>query len=234
VARYDQLITAMNGVEQNYHHADVLPGSLDSPILDLLNVRYIILPRIIPQDQVAPWFDRPLNVVYADNQVQVLDNPSALPRAWLVHSARQVEPGEAAPMLAAAQVDPRQVALLEESPPGLDPEDDPGQDQVSFLESNPDQVRLSVSSPINALLVTSEVYYPAWRAYIDGQQTPVLVADAALRSVKVPAGVHLVEFRYESSALTIGLFFTLVSTGVLVALALLSSGRVRRWFTSRE
>jgi hypothetical protein len=228
VARYDRLMAALNGEEQNYHHADVLPGRLDSPLLDLLNVRYIVLPRVIPQDQLPPGFDRQLNVVYADDQVQVLDNPTALPRAWLVHSARQVAPGEAATLLGSGEVDPRQVALLEQPPPALGADPGPGLDRVSFLQSDTDQVWLRTTSPTDALLVASEVYYPAWRAYVDGQPEPVLVADEALRAVSVPAGEHVVEFRYQSGALTIGVLITSSSAILLAALVALASGRVRR------
>jgi hypothetical protein len=228
VARYDRLIAALNGEEQNYHHADVLPGALDSPLLDLLNVRYIVLPRVIPRDQVAPRFDRQLNVVYSDDQVQVLDNPTALPRAWLVHQAQQVAPGQAAPLLATGEVDPRHVALLEQSPPGLGPEPAAGLDQVSFLDSAADQVRVRTSSPTDALLVSSEVYYPAWHAYVDGRPAPVLVADEALRAVSVPAGDHQVELRYESLMLAVGLIVTVSSAIVLATLVAMTSGTVRR------
>ena len=54
-------------------------------------------------------------------------------------------------------------------------------------------------------MVLSEVYYPAWRAYVDGRPAPVLVADGLLRAVEVPAGEHEVEFRYESWALWAGI-----------------------------
>ncbi|MGH2562339.1 MAG: hypothetical protein ACRDJH_25035, partial [Thermomicrobiales bacterium] len=45
LARYVEYVRALNdGVELNYHDAVVLPAGVDSPLLDLLNVRYIVVP----------------------------------------------------------------------------------------------------------------------------------------------------------------------------------------------
>ena len=44
LARYDEFMAALNGHPQNYHHTDVFDTGLDSPLLDVLNVRYIVVP----------------------------------------------------------------------------------------------------------------------------------------------------------------------------------------------
>ena len=41
-------------------------------------------------------------------------------------------------------------------------------------------------------MVLSEVYYPSWKAYVDGYPTHLYVADGALRAVAVPPGDHIV------------------------------------------
>jgi hypothetical protein len=46
LARYDEYIGALNGRSQGYHDTDVVPQGLDSPLLDLLNVRYVVGPRL--------------------------------------------------------------------------------------------------------------------------------------------------------------------------------------------
>ena len=115
IARYGDLIDALNGQPQNYHQADVYPSGLDSPLVDVLGVRYILMPSVLAADQVAPSFNRPLTRAYADDTVQILENPSAFPRAWLVHAAVQVPPETAA---AAITSDPPP-----ESAPRRDPRD---------------------------------------------------------------------------------------------------------------
>ncbi len=55
------------------------------------------------------------------------------------------------------------------------------------------QVRLDK----NSLVVFSEVMFPGWRAYLDGQSVPLFTADHVFRAVVVPAGGHTVEFDYQ-------------------------------------
>jgi hypothetical protein len=228
VARYDQLMAALNGHPQNYHHTDVFASGLDSPLLDILNSRYVIVPAHPAQDQLTPHFQRALPTVYADANVRVLENPSALPRAWLVHSAQQVATGQALEALAAGTIDPRYVALLEEPSPPLARPDGSSQDQVRISGGAADRIRLEAKSSAAGLIVLSEVYYPAWHAYVDGQPTQVYVADHALRAVAVPAGQHTVEMRYESAALSAGLIISVAAAAVLLGLAIGTARAARR------
>jgi uncharacterized membrane protein YfhO len=86
--------------------------------------------------------------------------------------------------------------------------------------------RASTSTP--ALLIASEVAYPAWRAYLDGQPVPIRTADVALRAVDVPPGQHQVEMRYESPALRLGLAISVIAAFLLAVVAILHIA-----FTSR-
>jgi hypothetical protein len=218
LARYDELMAALNGHAQNYHHTDVFDTGLDSPLLDLLNVRYIVISATTAQDQVAPRFQRALQPVYEDENVRVLENPAAWPRAWMVHAAEQVQSGQGVQSLAANIADLRQVALLEEPLPPLATPADTSRDAVSITSYEQDRIRLQTSSATAGLVVLSEVYYPAWRAYVDGQAGPMYVADHVLRAIAVPAGEHDLEVRYESAALTAGLVISLAAGATLLGL----------------
>jgi uncharacterized membrane protein YfhO len=72
------------------------------------------------------------------------------------------------------------------------------------------------------MLFFSEIYYPAWKAYIDGQPVKLYRAFTSLRAVEVPAGNHTVVLRYESSAFAMGSLVTIItlvlSLGSLVVL----------------
>jgi uncharacterized membrane protein YfhO len=71
------------------------------------------------------------------------------------------------------------------------------------------------------VLVLSEVFYPAWKAYVDGAPTPISVADHVLRAVALPAGEHVVELRYESAALRIGVIISIAAYGAFGLLSFL-------------
>ena len=53
--------------------------------------------------------------------------------------------------------------------------------------------RISVDAQGPGLLVLSEVYYPGWRAYVDGERIPVLPVDGLLRGVQLEPGNHRIE-----------------------------------------
>jgi hypothetical protein len=171
--------------------------------------------------------------VYRDERVQILENPSALPRAWLVHTAVEVAPGGATSALEDAALDPRQTAVIEGPLPQLAEPVEASPESAEVTAEAPDDIHFSVRAAAPALLIASEVAYPAWRAYLDGQPTQMYVADGALRGVGVPAGEHIVEMRYESVPLQIGLLVTSLTAVLMAVLAILAirardeSGEVR-------
>ncbi|MBV9326340.1 MAG: hypothetical protein JO352_21455 [Chloroflexi bacterium] len=222
IARYGELIEALNAQVQNYHQTDIYPAGLNSPLLDLLNVRYILMPAHLASDEVAPAITRPLERVYADDTVQVFENPSAFPRAWIVHAARQVAPGAAiAALVGDPPPDLHTVAVLEEPPPPLREPADATRESATEAAVGLDRLRIEVLAAAPGLVVTSEIAYPAWHATLDGRPVPVLVADGALRAVAVPPGEHTIEMRYQSTALNVGLGITLFTAAALVAVAIL-------------
>lgn len=215
--RFVEYLAALNGHSQEYHDASVYFSGISSPLLDLLNVRYVIVPATTPTDRPdLQALNREFPAIYADNQVKVLENSEALPRAWIVHDAQQVSSGEALPLLTTGAVDPRRTALLETSLPPLAPAANPEAEQVAIITSKPDRLRLATHSVAPGLLMLSETYDPGWKAYIDGEAAPVFVADHLLRAVPLPAGNHEVELRYEPQTLQIGVVISAFTSVILM------------------
>lgn len=61
----------------------------------------------------------------------------------------------------------------------------------------PDAMRIAVDAPAPGVLVVNEVWYPGWRARVDGADVPVVRANALVRGVRVPAGPSTVTLRFE-------------------------------------
>jgi hypothetical protein len=216
--RYVEYIDALNGHRQEYHERDLFPAGLASPLLDLLNARYLLVPADAPErPDLAPLLtDFP--TVYADAHVHILENPEALPRAWLVHQAEQVAPGEALTLLAEGSIDPRRIALLETAPPDLSAPADPAVETVRLTQTEPDRLELAVRAETPALLMLSEVWDPGWRATVGGVPAPVYPADHVLRAVPVPPGQHTVVLTYDPPLLRLGLGITLGTMLLLLAI----------------
>jgi hypothetical protein len=230
--RYDALLAALNGQTQNYHDASIFSTGLSSPLLDLLNARYLIVPVHVDSLD-APALERFPTTVYEDRQVRILENPNALPRAWIVHAAAQVAPGGGDAMLpiASGRVHARQAALLEDPPPPLEVPADASRDRADVLSYEANRLAIRTSTEAAGLLVLSEIYYPAWKAYVDDQPVHLYVADGALRAVGVPVGEHTVELRFESDTLRAGSLISIVAALFLVVgeLAWLARSQRRRW-----
>ncbi|MDP9352044.1 MAG: YfhO family protein, partial [Chloroflexota bacterium] len=229
LTRYDEYMEALNGTAQEYRGSYVLPDGLASPLLDPVNARYLLVPND-PSRSDFMALRRSLPTAYEDNQVVVLERPSALPPAWIVHDVRRTQPGEALRMLSTGAVDPATTALLDGGTIAVQQPPSGTTDVAEVREYEPDRMLVRTTSAADGLLVLSEPYYPAWRAYVDGKPTELYRANHILRAVPVPAGSHEVELRYESWTLQVGL---LLSLGAYLALAMVLVLTVRHVWLRR-
>lgn len=71
--------------------------------------------------------------------------------------------------------------------------------RLQLLQASATPTRLSVKTQSEATpgwLVLSELDFPGWRASVDGADLPIHRANGMFRAVCVPAGEHVVEFRF--------------------------------------
>ncbi len=221
LSRYDELIDAANGRPQEYREAYVYERGLNSPLLDLLNARYIVVPAVSsPGWSELRDLEESNPVVYREGNVRVLENTDALPRAWIVHAAQTVRSGEALSLLSTGTVDPATTALLEDPPPPLSWPSGIKGDRAEIELHEPDRIRIRAQTSAPGLLVLSEMHYPAWKAYLNDTPTHLYVADHVLSGIALPAGAHTVELRFESTTLRVGTGITLASYALLAALGI--------------
>ena len=70
----------------------------------------------------------------------------------------------------------------------------------------------------------SEVYYKTWKAYIDGEEVPMVRANYLLRAVPVPAGEHSIELRCVDEVILTSSNIALCSSWVVGIIMLLLAG----------
>ena len=221
LSRYVEFMTALNGRPQDYHTEFLTPSGARSPLLDLLDVRYLLVDASLPpeRDDVAA-LTAGLREVFRTPLVVVYQRSPSPPHAWIVHDARQVARGEALPLLASQSVDPFRTALVEGPPPAMEAPADPAVETARVSAYQPDRLAIATHSTAAGFLVVSEIYASGWRAFVDGSEVPVLPTDHALRGVPLPAGDHTVEFRYEPLSLRAGLAISAIAAvGMLAAFA---------------
>jgi hypothetical protein len=171
--------------------------------------------------------DEILNCKYAikvdtnQNRMSLAPTPKYLPRAFFCYDYRVVQ-GDSAVLglLRSDTIDLNRIVVLEENPETHN-EFNSGQignDSVSIQHWQNDYISVNVKTDQPGFLVLSEMYYPEWKACIDGKSTKTYCADYLLRTVYVPAGEHKIEMYYSKRNITIGALIsliTLIFTGVL-------------------
>jgi hypothetical protein len=165
-------------------------------------------------------------VVYDADDILILHNERALPRAWLVAEAEAVDGEEALRRIrgeSEQEFDPRRTALLEVAPNELPPlpGGQVGSNATARVSYQPNGAVVETYADAAALLVFSEMNYPGWTARVDGVAQPIFTANFLLRSVLVPPGVHRVEMKYEAPAARTGAWVSLATLLSLASLAIL-------------
>jgi hypothetical protein len=94
---------------------------------------------------------------------------------------------------------------------------------VETLSYGPNAMEYRVETGKECYLVFSEVYYPGWRAFVDGEEQEMLRADYAFRAIRLGPGTHSVRIRYTPLYFRIGLLLSLAGLGLLGVLIV--SGR---------
>jgi uncharacterized membrane protein YfhO len=80
-----------------------------------------------------------------------------------------------------------------------------------LVAESPNQLVIRTEAGSSGWLVLADTWYPGWKAWVDGESTPIMRANGVFRAVRLPAGIHLVRIRYRPVAFLIGLLVSGVS-----------------------
>ncbi len=187
----------------------------------LLSVRHFVVPRGADLNRHArdDWERFPL--VYR-GEVDVYENPAALPRAFLVGEwETAASAAEARARVLDRSFDPRARAAVEASPPRRGG----GRGHARIVEYGANWVTLEAETDGPALVVLTDTFYPGWRATVDGVESPIFRVDGVLRGVFVDPGRHDIVMRFFPPSAMLGL--ALGTFGVVVCFLLAVFGRRR-------
>jgi len=213
--RYMELIQPQYELDFNRIAPLSQPEALDSPLLDLLNVKYVIT-----QEPIA----NPKYTLVYSAEVQIYRNETALPRAFtLPHSATLVADDFG---IAVQTFDPRKYVIVG---PNVLPSADGGEQPLALTPSAwspvsqvayaPNQVSVAATAAEPAWLVLADTYAPGWRAYLrplgadekDEKETRVYLVNGNFRGVQLPAGEWVVRFKYSPDAFKLGGLISLIA-----------------------
>ena len=183
-----------------------VPGDSLAPVLNMLNAKWII---------------------FGAQAGQALQNPYANGNAWFVTDVKYVDTPDAE-IAALKRLDTKHAAVadkrfrtaLDGSPLGTG--------SVRLTQRKPNEVRYEVTSDKGGLIVFSEIYYPGWKATVDGQPVEIGRVNYLLRALKVSAGKHLVVMEYRPTSISVTEAIAFSAIAVIFVLLLLIALRLRR------
>ena len=179
---------------------DVENGLPETPLLNALNTRYIIIGGEYPP----------------------VVNANTLGNAWFVDEVvPAATPDEEIAFLGSVDLKHQAVIGKDMSVSTVAPADT--SDVITLTAYAPNELRYHYTASGDRLAVFSEIYYPdGWKAEVDGKDVDVLRADWTLRAAQLPAGEHDFVMRFLPASYTVGANISRASSITLILLLLLS------------
>ena len=173
------------------------------PVLNMLNTRYFIFP--LQGGQTAPLY-----------------NPFALGNAWFVDEVQYVINANEE-IEAIHGLNPLQKAVVDKKfEASVRPLPADAEATIELVDYQPNYLKYEVNSEKGGTVVFSEIYYPGWQSTIDGEEVPHGRANYILRAMNVPAGKHVVEFKFDPKSLHTTETIAFIALGLLALLAIVT------------
>jgi hypothetical protein len=160
-------------------------------VLNMLNTRYIIYSADAPPIQ----------------------NRYALGNAWFVNEVKMVANADEE-LKMVGEINTAKTAVVDErykdQLEGFTPKADPSA-TIKLIDYRANDLKYESNASTEQLAVFSEIYYKDWNVYVDGEQKPYFAADWVLRAMRIPAGKHTIEFKFEPKKYYLGEKISLAS-----------------------
>ena len=158
----------------------------NQPAINMLNAKYII----VKADQPP------------------LENSGALGNAWFVSSIKMVANADSE-IAAMSNFNPGNTVIVDErfkdKINGFSFNTQDSTAQIVLTDYKPNHLTYKFSGKSEQLAVFSEIYYDkGWNAYIDGKLSDYFRANYVLRAMRLPAGEHTIEYKFEPSVVING------------------------------
>ncbi|AXT54894.1 YfhO family protein [Aquimarina sp. MMG015] len=204
---------------EDVYFGHIAKGNLQ--VINMLNIKYVI-----QQNE--------------KRQLDVQENPSVNGPAWFIEELKFVDDYKTE-FEALNTINTKNTAVIrndfKEELAGYKPAKD-SISSISISKTDPDHLAYNSYTETPGFLVFSETYYKdGWNAYIDGKSETIYPVNYMLRGLKVPAGKHTIEFKFEPQVVKTGSTITLASSiifGLLFLGALFFEYRKRKEIVSED
>ena len=185
---YAQLVSSWNenkAVDAGNFNRIITPQNYDSQIVNLLNVKYVASFDDISQTGFKK--------IFQEGETKIFANENAFGRAFLVNEIIKVE-NKDAELQKMFEESTNFKTTAYSSEIGFAKQG--GRGKISFETYSDQGISLNVLADQESPLVISNIYYPEWKAYINGERTPIYRVNYLLQAIIVPSGENAVEFKF--------------------------------------
>lgn len=206
--RYSQLTGDM-------HMSGIIrdPLFFRSPALDLLNVKYVVVPSQGLSFPSATF--SALEPLEESEYFTLYRNPRAPGMFWGVHRVMASSEEEFWQQMRAPRVDFSETALLTRDPdPSLTSRQFELPSRIESRYRDGNTIEVKVETAREAFLASSHPFYPGWFAWMDGSRTRIRVINGLFTGFEVPPGNHTLILRFIPISFWIGVAIATVSLGL--------------------
>ncbi|WP_279356339.1 YfhO family protein [Methylobacterium indicum] len=195
-----------NAADPNLRQFPGLFRGYRSRLASLLGLEYLVLDR--PADRLPKHFPQltGAKLLYGSGQMWIYRLDPAKPRAYLATRLVPVDSESVLDQDELPEFEGSETALVDrDSVPKITGEfglKDPAAPVVAakgtatILAYRRNVVTVEVETDRDSVLVLHDIFYPGWQARVDGARRPILRTNLLFRGVEVPAGKHVVEFKF--------------------------------------
>jgi uncharacterized membrane protein YfhO len=92
---------------------------------------------------------------------------------------------------------------------------------ITLASYHPNRLSYNYRASTEQLVVFSDIYYDkGWKSFVDGEEVPHFRVNYILRGMVLPAGEHIIEFRFEPRSYFAGKKIAATSSYLLLILML--------------
>ncbi|KMO41672.1 hypothetical protein VQ02_04900 [Methylobacterium variabile] len=195
-----------NAADPNLRQFPGLFRGYRSRLASLLGLEYLVLDR--PAERLPRHFPQltGAKLLYGSGSMWIYRLDPAKPRAYLATRLVPVDSESVLSQDELPEFEGSETALVDqESVPRIRGEfglKDPAapvtaaKGTATILAYRRNVVTVEVETDRDSVLVLHDIFYPGWQARVDGTRRPILRTNLLFRGVEVPAGKHVVEFRF--------------------------------------
>ncbi len=166
-------------------------------ILSMMNVKYIISAFPLKTEKLKLVFET--KATKYDIPVYVYENLKVMPRVYLVNKVKFISGSEDENLEAVLDknIDFFDLTLIECKDCQAYTNNKKGLGTLNIEEYKNGLIKIFVNNEAGPnWLIFSESNLPGWQAKIDGVKTDIYTTNYIFQAIKIPAGKHLVEFKY--------------------------------------